>query len=92
MIGLLLLLAAQDTSPGVGVFFKQAFFVPEWYSRYPESFAGMLEPGLTVPFGDGWNPVPFDAVKGVKSVRVAITKYWGIGGGLNEVQIYGGEP
>ena len=28
----------------------------------------------------------------VASVRVVITKYWGIGGGLNEVQVYGGEP
>jgi len=69
--------------------FQHAFFAPKWFSRYTSSFAGMLEPGLTVPFGDGWREVAFDAVKGVKFVRVAITKFWGIGGGLNEVQVYG---
>jgi len=49
----------------------------------------MLEPGLTVPFGDGWKEVELPTTEGVKFVRVAITKFWGIGGGLNEVQIYG---
>jgi hypothetical protein len=49
----------------------------------------MLEPGVTVPFGDGWQEVAFDNVKGVAFVRVVITKYWGIGGGFNEVQVYG---
>jgi hypothetical protein len=49
----------------------------------------MLEPGLTVPFGDGWKEIPFDTVKGISFVRIVITEYWGIGGGLNEVQIYG---
>jgi hypothetical protein len=42
-----------------------------------------------VPFGDGWQEVRFASVKGVATVRVIITKYWGIGGGLNEVQVYG---
>jgi hypothetical protein len=87
------LIASKDAAFGK-VFdrpFKQAFFVPAWYDHYPASFAGMLEPGLTVPFGDGWKEVRFDAVKGVRSVRIVITKYWGIGGGLNEVQVYGRE-
>ena len=48
----------------------------------------MLEPGLTVPFGDGWREVPFDGVRAVRYVRVLITKFWGIGGGLNEIQVY----
>lgn len=69
--------------------FQHAFFAPKWFSRYTPTFAGMLEPGLTVPFGDGWKEVAFDAVAGVKFIRVAITKFWGIGGGLNEVQVYG---
>jgi len=69
--------------------FQHAFFAPKWFSRYTPSFAGMLEPGLTVPFGDGWKAVAFEGVKGVRFVRVAITKFWGIGGGLNEVQVFG---
>ncbi len=69
--------------------FQQAFARKEWFSRYTPAFAGMLEPGLTVPFGDGWQEVAFDNVAGVALVRVVITKYWGIGGGLNEVQVYG---
>jgi hypothetical protein len=63
--------------------------VPKWFSRYTPTFSGMLEPGLTVPFGDGWREVKFDKTKGVRSVRVVLTKYWGIGGGLNEIQVYG---
>jgi hypothetical protein len=69
--------------------FAQAFVDPKWFNRYTPTFAGMLEPGVTVPFGDGWQELPFADVKDVAIVRVAITKYWGIGGGLNEVQIYG---
>jgi hypothetical protein len=69
--------------------FAQAFVVPKWFDHYTPSFAGMLEPGLTVPFGDGWKEVAFDKVQGVAFVRLVITEYWGIGGGLNEVQVYG---
>ena len=61
----------------------------KWFDHYTPTFAGMLEPGLTVPFGDGWKKIAFPSVPGVAAVRVAITKYWGIGGGLNEVQDYG---
>lgn len=49
----------------------------------------MLEPGVAVPFGDGWQEVTFDTTAGTKFVRVVITSYWGIGGGLNEVQVDG---
>ncbi|HPD13374.1 MAG TPA: hypothetical protein PLE19_00390 [Planctomycetota bacterium] len=69
--------------------FQHAFFAPKWFSRYTPTFAGMLEPGVTVPFGDGWKEIAFGDVKGVKLVRVVLTKFWGIGGGLNEVQVYG---
>ncbi|MCY3019871.1 MAG: hypothetical protein NTW87_12690 [Planctomycetota bacterium] len=69
--------------------FKQAFAEPKWFSRYTPTFAGMLEPGLTVPFGDGWKEIGFPEVRGVKFVRVVVTKYWGIGAGLNEIQVYG---
>jgi hypothetical protein len=63
--------------------------VPKWFARYPQTFAGMLEPGLSVPFGDGWKEADFGKVAGVTAVRVVVTKYWGIGGGLNEIQIFG---
>lgn len=85
------LLASKDGSFGK-VFdraFEQAFVVPKWFDHYTPSFAGMLEPKLTVPFGDGWKEVAFEKMKGVAFVRVVITKYWGIGGGLNEIQVYG---
>ncbi len=68
--------------------FQHAFFAPKWFSRYTPTFAGMLEPGVTVPFGDGWKEIAFDAPRGVKFVRVVLTKFWGIGGGLNEIQAY----
>ena len=69
--------------------FRQAFVEPRWFSRYTPSFTGMLEPGLTVPFGDGWKNIELEQTPGTAFVRVVITKYWGIGGGLNEVQVYG---
>jgi hypothetical protein len=85
------LLAARDVMFGKAFDrpFKQAFAEPKWFSRYTRTFEGMLDPGLTVPFGDGWKEVVFDAAKDAAYVRVSITKYWGIGGGLNEVQVYG---
>jgi len=85
------LLASRDGAFGK-VFdrpFKQAFFVPGWFRGYTATFAGMLEPGLTVPFGDRWQEMTFEGAKGVRFVRAVITKYWGIGGGLNEIQVYG---
>jgi len=48
------------------------------------------EPGFAAPFGGGWQELGFPGgVEGVKFVRVVLTKFWGIGGGLNEVQVYG---
>jgi hypothetical protein len=85
------LLASKEGSFGQ-VFdrpFAQAFVVPKWFDHYTPSFKGMLEPKLTVPFGDGWQEVAFAGVTDVAFVRVVVTKYWGIGGGLNEIQIYG---
>jgi hypothetical protein len=84
------LLASQEGAFGK-VFdrpFAQAFVVPEWFDHYTPSFSGMLEPELTVPFGDGWKELAFEDIEGVAVVRVVITKYWGIGGGLNEIQVY----
>jgi hypothetical protein len=69
--------------------FRQAFVVPEWFHAYTASFAGMLEPGVRVPFGDGWQEVRFGGVPGVRFVRVCVTSAWALGGGLNEVQVYG---
>jgi hypothetical protein len=49
----------------------------------------MLEPQWTVPFGDGWHDIRFaPPPTSVCFVRVVVTKYWGLGGGLNEVQVY----
>ena len=67
--------------------FKAAFKYPEHFGKYSETFAGMLEPGVPVPFGDGWQSTRFNAVK-ARKVRIYIDSYWGLGGGLNEVQIY----
>lgn len=69
--------------------FRQAFREPKWFAEYTPAFKDMLRPGETVPFGDGWKEVPFGAIEDVAFVRVTITRYWGIGGGLNEVQVYG---
>ena len=69
--------------------FKQAFFDAKWFDHYTQNFAGMLEPGISVPFGDGWKTIQFDPAPDIAFVRIVITKYWGIGGGLNEVQVYG---
>jgi hypothetical protein len=54
-----------------------AFFVPQWFHAYTPSYAGMLEPEVAVPFGDGWQEVTFDTAAGAKFVRVVITSYWG---------------
>jgi hypothetical protein len=85
------LLASKDETFGKRFdrSFAQAFVVPKWFNHYTPSFSGMLEPGLTVPFGDGWKEVLFNTVTNVAFVRVEITKYWGLGGGLNEIQVYG---
>ncbi len=67
--------------------FKAAFKYPEYFGKYSDTFAGMLEPGVPVPFGDGWQTTEFKAVQ-TRKVRIYIDSYWGLGGGLNEVQIY----
>ena len=84
------LLASKDGAFGK-VFdrpFQHAFFAPKWFDHYMPSFAGMLEPGLTVPFGDGCHEVPFEGIRAARYVRVVLTKFWGIGGGLNEIQVF----
>ena len=48
--------------------FRRAFVVPKWFDHYTPSYAGMLEPGLTVPFGDGWREVALRA-HGRREVR-----------------------
>ena len=67
--------------------FKQAFKYPEHFSRYSATFDGMLEPGIPVPFGDGWQDVKFAPTR-AKSVKVYIDSHWAIGGGLNDIQVY----
>ena len=67
--------------------FEQAFKYPKHFGRYGATFDGMLEPGIKVPFGDGWQDIEFNSVK-AHSVKILIDSFWAIGGGLNEVQIY----
>ena len=49
----------------------------------------MLEPGVKVPFGTGWQEIEVPHPGEVRSVRVTIQSYWALGGGLNEIQVYG---
>ena len=69
--------------------FKQAFFIRQWLNEYGGGYSEMLKPGRPVPFGDGWKEVSFENQKEITFVRIVLTKYWGIGGGLNEIQVYG---
>jgi len=67
--------------------FQQAFKYPEFFASYGDTFQGMLEPGVPVPFGDGWHDVAFEPVK-ARFVKVYVDSYWAVGGGLNEIQVY----
>ena len=68
--------------------FKAAFMIPEAFRRYGRTFDGMLEPGVKVPFGDGWQTVSFQDAPKAKFVKVYVDSYWALGGGLNEIQVY----
>jgi len=68
--------------------FKQAFMIPEFFAKYGPTFKGMLEPGIKVPFGDGWQTVSFPGAPKTKAVKVYVDSYWALGGGLNEIQVY----
>jgi hypothetical protein len=68
--------------------FRAALARPEFFGSYGEAFRGILEPGLTVPFGTGWQDVDVNCHQAVRFVRVKIVQYWAMGGGLNEVQVY----
>jgi hypothetical protein len=68
--------------------FAAAFVRPDLFASYGDSFRGMLEPGVRVPFGEGWVEVPVDFAAPAARVRIRIEKFWAGGGGLNEVQIY----
>jgi len=68
--------------------FKSAFVRPDFFASYGDSFRGLLEPGVRVPFGEGWVDVPIDCKQPAARVRIRIDKYWAGGGGLNEVQVY----
>jgi hypothetical protein len=67
--------------------FAQAFRYPDFFGRYGDTFKGMLEPGIAVPFGGGWQEIPFDSVR-ARSIRVYVDSWWALGGGLNEIQVY----
>ena len=67
--------------------FRQAFRFPKLFRSYGGAFRGMLEPGISVPFGDGWHDVAFEPTR-AKAVRVRVDSHWALGGGLNEVQVY----
>lgn len=68
--------------------FQSAFAKPEFFKAYGVTFQGLLEPGVKVPFGAGWQNIPIDLPDEVHSVRVTIESSWALGGGLNEIQVY----
>ena len=68
--------------------FKSAFAKPEFFNAYGATFAGLLEPGVKVPFGTGWQEVEVQHPGEVRAVRVTVQSFWALGGGLNEVQVY----
>jgi hypothetical protein len=68
--------------------FKASFAIPEFFSAYGDSFQGILEPGVIVPFGAGWQDVFVDLDREVRYVRVRVDEFWAMGGGLNEIQVY----
>lgn len=68
--------------------FQQAFKIPEAFRQYGPTFRGMLEPGIKVPFGDGWQVIEFAERPRARFVKFYIDSYWALGGGLNEIQVY----
>jgi hypothetical protein len=68
--------------------FQAAFKIPAAFARYGDTFRGMLEPGVKVPFGDGWQTLQFPRGPAARFVKVYIDSYWALGGGLNEIQVY----
>jgi hypothetical protein len=69
--------------------FEASFAFPEFFDSYGDSFQGILEPGVPVPFPATWLDLPVDVDHEVRKVRVRLESFWALGGGLNEIQIYG---
>jgi hypothetical protein len=61
---------------------------PEFFSAYGPTFEGILEPGAKVPFGTGWQDIEIDYPNSVRYVRLSVSNYWALGGGINEIQVY----
>ena len=80
-------LAVTLGQPSDGAF-RAAFARPQFFGSYGDSFRGILEPGVIVPFPARWVDVPVECSVPVRYVRIRITKFWAAGGGLNEVQVY----
>jgi hypothetical protein len=68
--------------------FRFALVRPEFFAGYGPAFKGLLEPGVKVPFGGGWQEIMFPRPLQARYVRVKVLSYWSMGGGLNEVQVY----
>ncbi len=68
--------------------FHFALVWPAFFPGYGAAFRGMLEPGVKVPFGSGWQEIRFLPPVRARYVRVKVLSYWAMGGGLNEVQVY----
>ncbi len=69
--------------------FAASFALPRFFDSYGDSFTGILEPRVPVPFPATWHDLPVDVDREVRHVRVRIQSFWSMGGGLNEIQIYG---
>ncbi len=68
--------------------FRSAFAMPEFFNSYGPTFDGLLTKGAKLPFGSGWQDINIEYSGIVHYVRIVILSYWGLGGGLNEVQVY----
>ncbi len=68
--------------------FQAAFAKPDFFNSYGATFEGLLEPGVKVPFGDGWKDIEMDCSEEVRYVRISVLSYWALGGGFNEIQVY----
>jgi len=58
---------------------------------YAPTYRFWYDPDTPFPFGAGWQTMEFAEAPPARFVRVTVTRYWGFGAGLNEVQVYGPE-
>ena len=80
------LLVRKPEAAAIRHAFRFALVRPEFFPS--AAFKGLLEPGVKVPSGGGWQEIRFRRPLPARYVRVKVLSYWAMGGGLNEVQVY----